>query len=179
MGRLGHAFKWCRWAVEDLSDADYFWEPTEECWGVRPRSTGVPGWGTGDWICEDTDPPPDPPLITSIGWRIVHMAGWTDIYRDWTFGERKLSLAELEVPGSAAEAVVWLTRSQDQFLQHVSELSDADLDRIGRAHYGADQPVGWLIWAVLVEHMHHGAEVALLRDLRRGHGRSQRPQDAV
>lgn len=175
VARLEHTFKWCRWSLEELTDAEYFWEPHERCWGIRARNADVDsrGWGTGDWICEDVFPPPDPPPITTIGWRAVHLAGWTEVYRDWTFGDQNLGLPDLSVPGSAAEAVTWVHQAQDRFLESVRALDDENLEALGRAHYGAELPVRWLIWAVLVEHIHHSAEISALRDLHRGHGRPQ------
>ena len=39
--------------------------------------------------------------MTSIGWRLGHICGWTEVYRNFTFGPGGLSYAEVEVPGTA------------------------------------------------------------------------------
>ena len=39
--------------------------------------------------------------VTTIAWRVIHLAAWTDIYRDWTFGDTRPRLGDFEVPGDA------------------------------------------------------------------------------
>jgi hypothetical protein len=87
---------------------------------------------------------PDEPLVPTIGWRVVHLALWTDIYREWTFGVKR----------------------------HV--LTEANIESRRPTHYGTTRPAGDLVWDVAVEHLHHGAEVGLLRDLIRGKARPDR-----
>lgn len=170
---VDRAFQSARWLVEGVSDDEFFWEPTPGCWSIRPRELAPVGWGTGSWICEDGWPPPDPVPVTTIGWRIVHLAAWTDIYRDWTWHDAALALADLEVPGTAAEALGWLHRSQGEFGEELDRLQDDDLLVERPAHYGGEVPVGSLVRGIAFEHIHHGAEIGVLRDLRRGHGRVQ------
>jgi hypothetical protein len=174
--RTRHVFQTMRWLVDDLTDDEYFWEPVSDCWSVRRRGEAtVDAWGTGDWVCEDTWPPPDPPPVTTIAC-IVHLAAWTDIYRDWTWAEGRPRLRDLEVPGTAAGAVAWLIRSQDGFAAEGDKLTDADLLERRPAHYGGLVTVDWLVSSMLTEHTHHGAEIGVLRDLRRGHARLQAPE---
>ncbi len=82
---LRGAFDSVRGLVDDVSEEDCFWEPTDPCWSVRRRDRASEGWGTGAWVCEDTWPPPDPIPVTTIAWRMAHLAAWTDVYRNWTF----------------------------------------------------------------------------------------------
>ncbi len=170
---VSDAFANARWHVESLADDEYCWEPVDRCWAVRPRASAVTGWGTGEFLCEDTWPPPDPVPVTTIAWRIVHVAAWTDVYRDWTFGDAAASLRDFEVPGRAADAVAWLCRAQDAFAAAVEGLTDADLDDRRPAHYGPHLPVWYLVQSIAVEHVHHGAEIGALRDLHRRAGRLQ------
>jgi hypothetical protein len=175
-GALGVAFASSRWQVENLTDDEYFWEPVSECWAVRKREdAATQGWGTGEWVCEDPWPHPDPPPVTNIGWRLVHLCAWTDVYRDWTFGDAKLALPDMEVPSSAGAAVQWLHDAQRRFSLAVRGLDDADLTQLRPAHFGGELPVQWLVGAIAREHTHHGAEIGVLRDLRRGVARSNGP----
>lgn len=176
-GFVDRAFRSMRWHVEDLDDGEYFWEPSDVVWGVRERSAATIGWGTERWVCEDTWPPPDPVPNTTIGWRVVHVAAWTDIYRDWTWHDARLALTDLAVPGTAGEAVEWLFRAQEGFATEVAAVEDADLSDERPAHYGGAVPMGALIRGIAFEHIHHGAEIGLLRDLRRGHARLQPYED--
>jgi hypothetical protein len=172
---LRRSFDNVRWLLEDVGDEDCFWEPATPCWSVRPRDAASTGWGTGEWVCEDTWPPPDPLPITSIAWRIAHLAAWTDIYRSWTFEDQSLGLRQLEVPGRRDELVAWLQLAQDLFSEAVGALEEPDLVGLRPAHWGPTLPVHHLVSTIAVEHTHHGAEIGLLRDLQRGHARVQPP----
>lgn len=169
---MRHAFDSSCRLTEGLTDDEYFWEPVPSCWSVRPRDRAGPGWGVGYWVCEDPWPHPDPPPVTTIAWRLVHLCAWTDVYRDWTFGVARLRLPSLEVPGSAQAARQWLERAQDAFAAEVSKLVDADLEEPRPWHAGGMLPIGQLVEGIAVEHVHHGAEIGLLRDLHRGHARA-------
>ena len=69
--------------------------------------------------------------------------------------------------------------AQDRFTSAVSQLDDADLAERRPAHWGPRLPIYRLVSTIAVEHVHHGAEIGLLRDLRRGHGRVQPPPIAA
>jgi hypothetical protein len=172
---LRKAFDNVRWLLEDVDEADCFWEPTSPCWSVRRREHAARGWGTGDWVCEDSWPPPDPLPVTSIAWRMAHLAAWTDVYRNWTFEDQSLGLFRFEVPGTRDGLAAWLWSAQDRFRAEVDALDDAELADLRPAHYGPQLPIHRLVSGIAVEHIHHGAEVGLLRDLRRGRARVQPP----
>jgi hypothetical protein len=164
---LGKAFGNVRWLLEDVGDEDCFWEPVTPCWSVRRREQAGQRWGTGQWVCEDAWPPPDPLPVTSIAWRMAHLAAWTDVYRNWTFEDQSLGLLQLEVPGTRDGLTEWV--------HSVDGLDHAELVELRPAHYGPHLPIHRLILGIAVEHIHHGAEIGLLRDLRRGHARVQPP----
>lgn len=172
---LRKSFDNVRWILEDVDGDDCFWEPVEPCWSVRRRVDAADGWGAGDWVCEDTWPPPDPLPITTIAWRMAHLAAWTDIYRNWTFEDQRLGLPGFEVPGTRDGLAEWLFSAQDHFRAQVEALDDAELVELRPAHYGPHMPIHRLVSGIAVEHIHHGAEIGLLRDLRRGHARVQPP----
>ena len=162
-----------RWVLDDLTDDEYHWEPAPRSWSVRRRGDGVIGWGTGAFVCEDGWPPPEPVPIPTIAWRVVHLAAWTDIYRDWTFGAAAARLADFEVPGTAVDGLAWLRRAQDRFSSAVGALGDHELFELRPAHWGELLPVARLVTSMLTEHVHHIAEIGVLRDLFRGHARMQ------
>jgi hypothetical protein len=78
-GQLRYAWMDSRGVLQDVDEDEYFWEPAPLCWSVRRRSPDVRGWGTGEFVCEDAFPAPDPLPVTTIAWRVVHLAAWTDI----------------------------------------------------------------------------------------------------
>lgn len=168
---IDDAFRASRWHCKDLTDDEYFHRPASPCWGVWRRSEAKrPNViGAGEWVVDTHGD--DPPLVPTIGWRMTHLAVWTDIYREWTFGEGRPRAEQLEYPGHASEAVAWLERANEAFANEVRSLDQARLDELRPTHYGTRRRVQDLVWDIAVEHLHHGAEIGLLRDLLRGRAR--------
>jgi hypothetical protein len=54
----------------------------------------------------------------------------------------------------------------------VSALNDGDLDLLRPTHWGGEAMMGALVWTIAYEHLAHGSEIGALRDLHRGHARS-------
>ena len=170
--RLRYAFTRTRTIIEGLTDDEFFWEPVERCWSIRPHAEITQGWGAGDWRCEDAWPAPEPPPLTTIGWRVVHLAAWTDIYRSFAFEDGTESLLRMDVPGTAAAAVAWLELAQDRFVDVVAQLAPTAFDEPRPAHWGEHVPLSVLVGLIEFEYTHHGAEISLLRDLHRGAART-------
>jgi len=173
--QLRHAWVNARWVLEDLGENEYQWEPAPLCWSVRRRGPDVSGWGTGQWVCEDAWPPPEPVPVPTIAWRIIHLAAWTDVYLDWTFGGATARIQDYDLPGDCIGGLAWLYDAQDQFTDAVDQLDDDSAFDLRAAHWGEMLPVAHLVTSMLTEHVHHIAEVGVLRDLCRGQARSQPP----
>ena len=167
--QLAHAWRDSRRVLEDLTEDEYFWEPASPCWSVRRRDSTVRGWGSGEFVCEDAWPPPDPLPTTTIAWRVIHLAAWTDIYRTFAFDESQPDLNDADVPGDLGSGIAWLFRAQDDFIASVAALSNESVFEPRPAHWGESVPVVRLVTTMLTEHVHHVAEIGVLRDLRRGH----------
>jgi hypothetical protein len=133
----------------------------------------VHGWGTGEFVCEDAWPPPEPLPVPTIAWRVIHLAAWTDIYRHWTFGDERPTLLDAAVPGSASGGLAWLHDAQDRFMCAVDALDDVSVFDLRPAHWGESLPAVQLVTTMLTEHVHHIAEIGVLRDLHRGHARTR------
>jgi hypothetical protein len=176
---LGHQlrFSWtnARRVLEGIDDDEYQWEPASLCWSVRRRGPEVRGWGSGEFVCEDAWPPPEPLPVPTIAWRVIHLAAWTDIYRGFAFDGTRPDLNDFEVPADAAGGLASLYRAQDQFLAEVDGLDDASVFELRPAHWGESLPIAHLVTTMLTEHVHHMAEIGLLRDIRRGHARALPP----
>jgi hypothetical protein len=171
--QLRYAWMQSRTVLYELDEDEYFWEPAQPCWSVRRRASGVRGWGRGEFVCEDAFPAPEPLPVTTIAWRVVHLAAWTDVYRHWTFDEERPTVLEADVPGDAAGGLAWLYAAQDQFMSAVDTLDGASVFALRPAHWGASYPAANLVTTMLTEHVHHIAEIGVLRDLRRGHARTR------
>ena len=71
--------------------------------------------------------------------------------------------------------VAGLVVAQDAFLAAVDALDDGEWADRRPMHYGRSATVRDIVGKIAIEHVHHGAEIALLRDLHRGHARIQPP----
>lgn len=66
--------------------------------------------------------------------------------------------------------------AQHEFMAHVEQLAEDELEELLPAHDSVDTPVHRLVGInTHHEHVHHGAEIGVLRDLRRGHVEQQPP----
>lgn len=178
--QIRHAWINSGCVLEGLTDEEYFWEPAPGAWSVRARALageGTPGvingFGRGEFVCEDVWPRPERVPVTTIAWRVVHLAAWNDIYIDWTFGSATRTLADVEVPGTCAEGMAWLAEAQERFAVAVEALSDEEVFGHRPAHWGEHLPVARLVSLMINENVHHIAEIGALRDIHRGHARTQ------
>ena len=145
---------------EGLTDDEYRWTPTADAWTVRP-DPDRPGRWTYDY---DFAPPPPAP-ITTIGWRLVHISADNEIYWEYAFGPRQRTFPDLAVPGTAAEALLVWHDSRRPITDWLRTATDADLAEPRPSHLGDSRTAGEVVRILLDEQVHHGAEIALLRDL--------------
>jgi len=159
--------------LDGLTDDGYFWEPVSGCWSVRPRGRSAAGMpiGSGDWVIEFDRPEPDPPPFTTIAWRLCHLAMWMTIRADYTVGTKAMTRDDYRIPGGAGAGIAALVAAGAVWRAAVTDSTDADLDRVGRSQmpWGLDPHLPFLdiVWWVNQEVLHHGGEIALLRDLYR------------
>jgi hypothetical protein len=165
-----HVWQRTRARLDGLSDAEYRWEPTPGCWTIRQRVDGT-------WMADWPLPRPDPEPFTTIAWRVWHLI---DMY-----GENRapewLDLAPQgppigpddpasAPPATAADALTMLERAHDRWDAHLALVTEASLAEPIGAVAGpeyAERTRAAYVLHMLDEFVHHGAEVALLRDLWR------------
>ena len=152
--------------LEGLVDEEYLWEPVDGAWNVRPRSNGRFGM---DW----EEPEPDPAPFTTIAWRVSHIGHVLAERANYHFGDRSYpETQDVDCPGDTSSAMDFLTRSYEAWAGGVGSLTDAEL---GERREGPPNtldgsfPFAEVILHVNREVIHHGAEVAVLRDLYRHH----------
>jgi DinB superfamily len=156
--------------LHGLTDDEYFWEPVKGCWNVRPRPDDGGGPGTGAFTVDFARPEPSPPPVTTIAWRLGHInVGVLGMRVAGHFGGPACSYETFPYAGSADEALAQLDSSYDQWIKGVRGLSAEDLARpCGQAEpFYPDAPLAALVLHINREMLHHGAEIALLRDLYR------------
>jgi hypothetical protein len=165
--------------VAGLTDEEYLWEPAPGCWSVRrrtsgpgPRATLLTGDRTGDWGRDATPPPhPEPAPFTTIAWRLSHLIEMFELRTDHTAGSRTRTRDDVRVHGDATSAVTAFTAASAAWRAMLTTVSDTDLDTVGYSSYphGSDPEDVFMdvVWWLNQELLHHGAEIALLRDLHR------------
>lgn len=149
--------------LEGLTDEEYFWEPVDGCWTIRTQPDGTP---MIDWAY----PTPEPPPVTTIAWRLAHVAVQVfGIRASSHFGDGSLTIASARWPDTADEALEMLRKNYEWWRSGVAAMDEAALAAPVGAAEGpwAERPYTTLILHLNREVMHHGAEIALLRDLYR------------
>lgn len=142
-----------------MTDDEYFWEPTPGCWTVH-RVTGG-----GEWTIDYEWPPPTPPPMTTIAWRMVHVANGNTIYYEHAFGPGVRMFTDLDPPSTASGARDYVRSSCATIEAWLASAVDDDLSEQRPSHLGDPRTAGEVMQVLLDELVHHGAEIALLRDL--------------
>ncbi|WIM86011.1 DinB family protein [Candidatus Mycobacterium wuenschmannii] len=158
---------------ESLSDAEYHWEPVPGCWGVRARgqqrSEGAAGGG--ETVIDFAFPQPEPPPVTTIAWRLGHIiVGVFGMRAASYFGGPAMDYGSFRYAATAAEGLAQLDAGYARWTAGVAALDADELARPCGPAEGpyADKPMATLILHIHREAIHHGAEIALLRDLYAG-----------
>jgi hypothetical protein len=156
--------------LDGLTDEEYRWEPVPGAWNVRPRGTSAApiAAGSGEFTIDFAIPEPTPAPVTTIAWRIGHIVvGVLGARVASHFGGPGFDYMTHEYPGDAATALAQLDAGYAAWIQGVRGLGDAGLARPCGPAEGpyADAPLAALVLHINREVLHHGAEIALLRDL--------------
>jgi hypothetical protein len=154
-----------------LTDAEYRWEPVPGSWNVRRRDTGPDAArqpGQGEWTVDFEFLAPDPAPVTTIAWRLSHLiVGVFGLRAAAHFGGPPVSYETHEYAGTAALALSQLDAGYEAWMSGVRGLDDDGLLAPCGPAEGpfAEAPLADLVLHIHREAIHHGAEVALLRDL--------------
>ena len=144
--------------LEGLSDDDYLWEP-------RPGSPTLRVHPDAKWKRDQSSPD----AVPTIAWRMCTLAGTQTLRTDWTFGSHSLQWHDIDLPGTAAGALAFLERASASWIQAVASVGDADLDKPLCDWPGGPQERRFAetLWWTNRELIATGAEISLLKDLRR------------
>lgn len=153
-----------------LTDDEYFREPAPGAWNVRPRgtSTAPVQAGGGAFTIDFAFPPPEPAPVTTIAWRLGHVVvGVFGARVAAHIGGPPVDHQNHEYAGTADAALHQLDTVHDAWVAGVRGLdADALARPVGPAEGAfAAFPMATLVLHIHREAIHHGAEIALLRDL--------------
>jgi hypothetical protein len=158
-----------------LTDEEYFWEPVPGCWNLRKRGTPTETTlaGRGQYLFEFVYPEPRIPPVSTIAWRLAHVIVGVFAARNAShFNGPTASWRDFTYAGTAEDALAQLDDAYARWIKGVHGLGAEGLIRpCGPAEgpYG-DYPLAALVLHINREAIHHGAEIALLRDLYRAKG---------
>lgn len=155
-----------------LTDDEYFWEPAALAWNVRRRGTSSAPVqaGSGAFTIDFAFPEPQPPPVTTIAWRLAHViVGVFGARAASHFGGPPMDYQGFAYAGTADEALRQLDDTYAAWIAGVRGLDAAGLEApVGPAEgQWADYSMAVLVLHINREAIHHGAEIALLRDLYR------------
>ena len=139
-----------------LTDDEYFWEPVEGCWNIRPDGIDF------------AHPAPQPAPFTTIAWRLAHVIVGVLAMRNHShFGGPPADYQSWPYATDAETALAQLDDAYERWITGVRALSEDELARLCVPAEGpyADHALSELILHINRELIHHGAEIACLRDL--------------
>jgi hypothetical protein len=145
-----------------LTQAEYEWEPAPGAWSVRASPDGPQ--------VERVEPDPEPPPLTTISWRMWHIAiECLEGYSARVFGTTATDLEDRAFTVDVDAAIDITARATASFRAALlARGPDWLFEQLGPT-YGpyAESTFLGLMLHVIDELVHHGAEVGLLRDLYR------------
>jgi DinB family protein len=143
--------------LDDLTDDEYFWRPVPNCWTVHRG-------GSIDFEF----PAPTPAPFTTIAWRLAHIIVGVLAMRNHShFDGPPADYGSWPYATDAKTALTQLDDAYEKWIAGVRTLDDDELDRPCGPAEGpyADYPFTALILHINREMIHHGAEIACIRDL--------------
>jgi hypothetical protein len=152
-----------------LTDDEYFWEPVAQAWNVRLGDEGR-------WAMDSVRPEPDPAPVTTIAWRMMHVAA-TGLYNraGAFFGDDPFDGADMndprripkDLPGNASGAITFLEGAYSAWHNGIVSLTTEQMQqKLGpKGGRFAHDTMAALVIHINREVMHHGGEMCLLRDL--------------
>ncbi|KMO84248.1 serine/arginine repetitive matrix protein 1 [Mycolicibacterium chubuense] len=143
--------------LDGLADDEYFWAPVPGCWTVH-RDGGI----------DFAFPAPRPEPVTTIAWRMAHViVGVLAMRNHAHFGGPPADYQSWSYATDATTALTQLDDAYRRWIEGVRGLDEARLAQpVGPAEGPwAQAPMITLVLHITREVIHHGAEIALLRDL--------------
>jgi hypothetical protein len=164
-----------RHRFDGLTDEEYRWEPVAGAWNLRPRDQAATAMaaGAGDLVLDFEFPEPQPTPVTTIAWRLGHLiVGVFGARNASHFGGPPMAYDTYDWPATADGALAALDEGYRRWLDGVRGLSPAALAAPCGPAEGpyADRSMATLVLHIHREVIHHGAEIALLRDLYANRG---------
>lgn len=150
-----------------MSDEEYFWEPVAGCWSLRVDPDGNMRTDASRLL------PPERHPFTTLAWRLWHLIGCYGGARNGLWLGVRPTNGEFDAfapaPRTAAAALAALDTAYAWWEAALRSLTDEQLVEVlgPRAGTYSEHSKASFVLHQLDEIIHHGAEVALMRDLYR------------
>lgn len=162
-----YAYGRLRDRLDGIDDDEFAWEPVPGSWTVREQPDGT-------FTADGNDQSGShaysyAPPLTTLAWRLWHIIDFLEAGRTATWLGLDVDVERPPVLGTVTDALDRLDRAAALWHERLSSLDDDGLAvQVGAVggHYG-DASRNSFALHILDELIHHGAEVALLRDLYR------------
>ncbi len=145
--------------LDGLTQEEFNWKPTDGCWHLKRIGER--------WTLDYADPTPAPPPVATIAWRIGHIATCKVMYVEYAFGGGKLTWDDLDLPPTATGMLEYLRESHAPLRAVLERMTDADLGEMRLTNWGELWPTEKIFWTMIYHDLHHGAQIATLRELYR------------
>lgn len=160
LAQLDTSWEFLRERLDGITDDEFLWEPGPGAFTVRR---------VGERWVADEGSGPNRGSVRTIAWLAGHLGEGCRLRADWTFGDHRLRDGELEWPGTATDGIDFMNEGISVWRTGLGEMTDEDAGTVGRSQYpgGLDPtlPLIDIVWWQNRELIHHGAEMAVLRDL--------------
>ncbi len=168
LGQLGFSWWDLSQRMEGLTDGEYLWKPAPAALTVLPRQ-GATGRvvGSGDWVAQWPQGP-DSAGPRTIAWLVAHL---TEVFFErweWTFGGHQQRRDDVTFCPDAAGGLAGLAEQVERWQREIAGLDVEQMWTVGLSQateIDARAPFAHLVLHLNRELIHHGAEIAVLRDL--------------
>ncbi|ACQ81132.1 conserved hypothetical protein [Beutenbergia cavernae DSM 12333] len=157
-----------RQRLDGLTDDEYLWKPVDDVWTVAPRgaSDAPMTAGSGEYLIDFGYPEPVPAPVTTIAWRLGHLVVGVFGERNARyFGGPEMTYDSYDYPATADGALAALDEGYRTWRDGVASLDIDALAANCREPGFESDSMAALVVHIHREVIHHGAEIALLRDL--------------
>ncbi|MFI7275515.1 DinB family protein [Streptomyces sp. NPDC049879] len=146
--------------MRGLGDAEYRWLPEPDAATVAPDAAGR---------LRPAPLPDDAPRTRTIAVLAGHLGEMAVLRADHTVGSHAMGPDDVSYPATAGAGLAFVRDGWARWRAALAGLADGELDVVGRCGYpgGLDPtlPILDIVWWMNRELIHHGAEMAFVRDL--------------
>jgi hypothetical protein len=160
----GFAYQRLHDRLRGLTDEEYLWEPAPGCWTIRPGDDGR-------WKADGSPLPIKPAPLTTIAWRLDHLIfGLADVRNATWLGATPVGTLDRDgAPETVSAAMDQLRRAYNLFTRNIEAADPAGLTTPMGEIAGpyAEETRAAFVLHELDELIHHGSEIAAMRDVYR------------